>query len=100
VLEVLHSERFVDVAPPEVYATLLDEGMYLASVPTMYRILRSVGEVRERRRQAVHPAYLKPELLAEWPNQVWSWDITKLLGPEKWIYCAPSRSPCCCPTWA
>jgi putative transposase len=86
VLEVLRSERFVDMAPPEVYATLLDEGIYLASVPTMYRILRSVGEVRERRRQAVHPAYLKPELLAERPNQVWSWDITKLLGPEKWTY--------------
>jgi putative transposase len=86
VLEVLHSERFVDVAPPEVYATLLDEGVYLASVPTMYRILRAVGEVRERRRQAVHPAYLKPELMADRPNQVWSWDITKLLGPEKWTY--------------
>jgi putative transposase len=86
VLEVLRSERFVDMAPPEAYATLLDEGIYLASVPTMYRILRSVDEVRERRRQAVHPAYLKPELMAEWPNQVWSWDITKLLGPEKWTY--------------
>ena len=85
-LEVLRSERFVDTAPPEVYATLLDEGVYLASVPTMYRILRSVDEVRERRRQAVHPAYLKPELMAEWPNEVWSWDITKLLGPEKWTY--------------
>jgi putative transposase len=86
VLEVLHSERFVDVAPPEVYATLLDEGVYLASVPTMYRILRSVGEVRERRRQAVHPPYVKPELVAERPNQVWSWDITKLHGPQKWTY--------------
>ena len=86
VLEVLHSERFIDVAPPEVYATLLDEGVYLASVPTMYRILRSAGEVRERRRQAVHPAYLKPELVAAGPNQVWSWDITKLLGPVKWTY--------------
>jgi putative transposase len=67
-------------------ATLLDEGVYLASAPTMYRILRSVDEVQERRRQAVHPAYLKPELMAEWPNQVWSWDITKLFGPEKWTY--------------
>jgi putative transposase len=86
VLEVLHSERFVDMAPPEVYATLLDEGVYLASVPTMYRILHSVGEVRERRRQAIHPAYVKPELIAERPNQVWSWDITKLLGPQKWTY--------------
>jgi len=86
VLEVLHSERFIDVAPPEVYATLLDEGIYLASVPTMYRILRSVDEVRERRRQATHPAYLKPELVADGPNLVWSWDITKLLGPVKWTY--------------
>ncbi len=86
VLEVLHCERFVDVAPPEVYATLLDEGVYLASVSTMYRLLRSVGEVRERRRQAVHPPYVKPELLADRPNQVWSWDITKLLGPVKWTY--------------
>ena len=86
VLEVLHSERFVDVAPPEVYATLLDEGVYLASVSTMYRVLHSVGEVRERRRQAVHPPYVKPELVAERPNQVWSWDITKLLGPQKWTY--------------
>ena len=86
VLEVLHSERFIDAAPPEVYATLLDEGIYLASVPTMYRILRSVDEVRERRRQATHPAYLKPELMADGPNLVWSWDITKLLGPVKWTY--------------
>jgi putative transposase len=86
VLEVLHSERFVDVAPPEVYATLLDEGVYLASVSTMYRVLHSVGEVRERRRQAVHPPYVKPELVAEGPNVVWSWDITKLLGPQKWTY--------------
>jgi putative transposase len=86
VLEVLHSERFIDAAPPEVYATLLDEGVYLASVPTMYRILRSVDEVRERRRQATHPAHMKPELMADGPNLVWSWDITKLLGPVKWTY--------------
>ncbi len=86
VLEVLHSERFIDAAPPEVYATLLDEGVYLASVATMYRILRSVDEVRERRRQATHPAYMKPELMADGPNLVWSWDITKLLGPVKWTY--------------
>jgi putative transposase len=86
VLEVLHSERFVDMAPPEVFATLLDEGVYLASVPTMYRILRAEDEVRERRRQATHPAYMKPELMASGPNQVWSWDITKLLGPQKWTY--------------
>jgi putative transposase len=86
VLDLLHSERFVDVAPPSVYATLLDEGTYLASVPTMYRILRSVHEVRERRRVAVHPACVKPELVAWRPNMVWSWDITKLLGPAKWTY--------------
>ncbi|MGH7747670.1 MAG: IS3-like element IS1141 family transposase, partial [Candidatus Dormibacteria bacterium] len=71
VLEVLHSERFVDMAPPSVYATLLDEGVYLASVPTMYRILRSVDEVRERRRVAVRPPYVKPELVAWRPNMIW-----------------------------
>jgi putative transposase len=86
VLEVLHSERFVDMAPPSVYATLLDEGIYLASIPTLYRILRSVNEVRERRRVAVHPPYVKPELVAWRPNMIWSWDITKLLGPVKWTY--------------
>ena len=86
VLEVLHSPRFVDAAPPTVYATLLDEGTYLRSVPTMYRLLHAAGEVRERRRQAVHPAQIKPELLAARPNEVWSWDITKLLGPVKWTY--------------
>jgi len=86
VLEVLHSERFIDAAPPTVYATLLDEGKYLASIATMYRILHAVDEVRERRRIAVHPAYLKPELVAWRPNMVWSWDITKLLGPYKWVY--------------
>ena len=82
----LHSERFVDQAPPTVYATLLDEGRYLCSVSTMYRLLRAGGEVHERRRQASHPATVKPELLATRPNQVWSWDITKLLGPVKWSY--------------
>jgi putative transposase len=81
---VLNSARFVDLAPPSVYATLLDEGTYLASVPTMYRELRRHGEVRERRRQARHPAHVKPELVAAGPNQVWSWDITKLAGPAKW----------------
>ena len=86
VLEVLHSGRFVDMAPPSVYATLLDEGTYLASVPTMYRILRSVDEVRERRRVAIHPAHVKPELAAWRPNTIWSSDITKLLGPFKWTY--------------
>jgi putative transposase len=86
VLAELHSERFVDQAPATVYATLLDEGRYLCSVATMYRLLRANGEVHERRRQATHPAAIKPELRATAPNQVWSWDITKLLGPSKWTY--------------
>ena len=86
VLEVLHSPRFVDAAPAQVYATLLDEGVYLASERTMYRLLAQAGETRERRDQVTHPAYHKPELLATGPNQVWSWDITKLLGPQKWTY--------------
>ena len=86
VLEVLHSERFVDAAPEEVYATLLDEQTYLCSPRTMYRILHAHGEVRERRNQLRRPAYSKPELLATRPNEVWSWDITKLLGPAKWTY--------------
>jgi putative transposase len=82
----LHSERFYDVSPAEAYATLLDEGTYLASQRTMYRLLATTGETGERRNQRVHPAYTKPELLATAPNQVWSWDITKLLGPAKWTY--------------
>src|SRR2546423_306729 len=86
VLGVLHQEGFVDQPPASVYANLLDEGRYLCSVPTMYRLLRTEDEVRERRRQATHPATVKPELVATGPNQVWSWDITKLLGPEKWTY--------------
>ena len=86
VLDVLHSPRFVDSAPGEVYATLLDEGTYLCSEASMYRLLRSRNEVRERRRQATHPARTKPELVATAPNQVWSWDITKLVGPVKWSY--------------
>jgi putative transposase len=86
VLGVLHAERFVDQAPASVYATLLDEGRYLCSVPTMYRLLRAEGEVHERRRQATHPATVKPELMATGPDQIWSWDITKLHGPEKWTY--------------
>lgn len=86
VLAVLHSDRFVDRAPSQVYATLLDEGIYLCSERTMYRILQSEGELRERRNQLRHPQYQKPELLAVRPNQVWSWDITKLLGPAKWTY--------------
>src|SRR3989440_1023468 len=86
VLGVLPHERFVDQAPASIYANLLDEGRYLCSVPTMYRLLRAEGEVRERRRQATHPATVKPELLATGPNEIWSWDITKLLGPVKWTY--------------
>jgi len=86
VLDELNSERFVDLAPLEVYATLLDEGRYLCSPRTMYRILDENGAVRERRDQLRHPAYKKPELLATGPNQVWSWDITKLKGPTKWTY--------------
>jgi len=86
VLSVLHSERFSDKAPAEVYATLLDEGTYLCSMRTMYRILATCGEVRERRNQLRHPPYKKPELLATQPHQVWSWDSTKLLGPVTWTY--------------
>jgi len=84
VLDALHEERFVDKAPQEVYASLLDEGTYLCSVRTMYRILEAHQEVKERRNQLRHPVYTKPELLAQGPNQVWSWDITKLKGPAKW----------------
>jgi putative transposase len=83
---VLHEERFQDRSPAAVQATLLDEGQYLCSTRTMYRILEQEGESRERRDQLVHPAYQKPELLATAPNQLWSWDITKLLGPAKWTY--------------
>jgi len=83
-LDTLNSERFADTAPAAVHATLLDEGRYLGSVRTMYRLLASQGGSRERRNQLTHPAYVKPELLALAPNQVWSWDITKLKGPAKW----------------
>lgn len=87
VLDVLHDERFVDQAPASVYATLLDEGRYVASISSMYRILRDHEEVPgDRRRHATHPARVKPELVATQPNQVWSWDISKLLGPVKWTY--------------
>jgi putative transposase len=84
ILETLHGERYVDKAPAEAQALLLDEGRYLCSVRTMYRLLDGEKEIRERRNQLRHPAYKKPELLAAAPNQVWSWDITKLLGPAKW----------------
>jgi putative transposase len=86
VLRVLHDPDHVDEAPATVYAKLLDQGVYLASTSTMYRILRAEGEVRERRRQATHPPAARPELLASGPNAVWSWDITKLLGPAKWTW--------------
>jgi putative transposase len=86
VLGVLNEERFVDLAPAEVYATLLDEERYLCSERTMYRVLAESGAVRERRDQLRHPKYAAPELLATAPNQLWSWDITKLLGPQKWTY--------------
>ena len=86
VLDVLHDERFVDVSPGEVHAILLDEGRYLCSESTMYRILRAHGEVGDRRRQATHPPRVKPELVAHAPNECWSWDITRLAGPVKWTY--------------
>jgi len=86
VLDALNSERFCDMAPAAAHATLLDEGRYICSSRTMYRILADAGEVRERRNQLRHPNYSKPELLATRPNQVWSWDITKLKGPAKWTY--------------
>src|SRR3954463_238490 len=86
VLDQLREPRFADLAPAEVYATLLDEGVYLCSIRTLYRILDDHDEVRERRDQLRHPVYTKPELLAEGPDQVWSWDITKLAGPAKWTY--------------
>jgi putative transposase len=86
VRDTLNSDRFADQAPREVYATLLDEGTYLCSIPSMYRILRENAEVQERRNQLRHPAYAKPQLVATRPNQVWTWDITKLLGPAVGVY--------------
>ncbi len=86
ILDALHSGRFADTAPAEAWAILLDEGTYLGSVSTFYRLLREAGESKERRRQATHPPTVKPELAATAPNQVWSWDITKLHGPAKWTY--------------
>ncbi len=86
VLKVLHEPGFVDLAPAQAYAQLLDQQRYLCSERTMYRILEENHEVRERRDQLRHPHYPAPELLATQPNQVWSWDITKLLGPAKWTY--------------
>ena len=86
VLATLHEPRFVDLAPPQVYAQLLEEGQYLCSIRTMYRLLAAHQEVRERRAVASRVVYTKPELLATKPNEVWSWDITKLKGPVKWTY--------------
>ncbi|MBA2326314.1 MAG: IS3 family transposase [Actinobacteria bacterium] len=86
VLGVLRSEEFCDLAPAQVWARLLDDGEYVCSISTMYRLLAIAGENRERRRQRTHPAKKKPELLARRPNQVWSWDITKLQGPERGVY--------------
>jgi putative transposase len=85
-LDAVHQSRFVDRSVPYIYATLLAENRYYASISTMYRLLRSVGEVGERRDQATRPAYVKPELCATAPNQVYAWDITKLHGPQKWTY--------------
>lgn len=86
VVATLNEERFCDKAPAQIWATLLDEGTYLASVSTMYRLLRERHQVRERRAQARRPALIKPELVAVAPNEVWSWDITKLAGPYKWTW--------------
>jgi putative transposase len=86
VLAKLHDDKYVDKSPAQIYASLLDCGEYLCSIRTMYRILAANNEVRERRNILRHPAYKKPELLATAPNQVWSWDITKIKGPEKWNY--------------
>ena len=86
ILALLHSERFCDASPAQVYFQLLDEGIYLASQSTFYRLLRQNNEVRERRRQATHPPKVKPELVATKPNSVWSWDITKLKGPQRGVY--------------
>src|SRR5690606_10098764 len=83
VLAVLRSPEHCDLAPAQVWARLLDDGIYLCSISTMYRLLAAAGENRERRRQRSHPARKRPELVARRPNQVWSWDITKLQGPER-----------------
>jgi putative transposase len=85
-LALLGSERFVDMAPTAIFATLLDEGQYFGSIRTMYRLLSAANQTGERRRQRIHPVYAKPELLALAPNEVWSWDITKIRGPVKWSY--------------
>ena len=86
VLALLNDDRFADLPPAEVYATLLDEGKFVCSIRTMYRVLQANAQVQERRHQLRHPRYAAPELLATGPNQLWSWDITKLKGPVKWTY--------------
>lgn len=86
VLAMLNDDRFADLPPAQVYATLLDEGKFVCSIRTMYRVLRENRQVRERRNQLRHPRYQAPELLATRPNELWSWDITKLKGPAKWTY--------------
>jgi putative transposase len=86
ILTLLRSEEYCDLAPAQIWARLLDDGIYLCSISTMYRLLRAAGESRERRRQRTHPARKKPELIARRPNAVWSWDITKLAGPERGVY--------------
>lgn len=93
VLATLDSDEFMDKAPAQVYAELLEIGTYLCSIRTMYRILDENGQVRERRAQRQHPTYVKPQLVATAPNQVWTWDITKLPGPTKGTYYAPEASP-------
>src|SRR3954471_21437220 len=86
VLTVLRSAEYCDLAPAQVWARLLDDGIYLCSISTMHRLLAVAGENRERRRQRTHPARQKPELIARRPNEVWWWDITKLQGPERGVY--------------
>jgi putative transposase len=86
ILKLLRSEEYCDLAPAQIWARLLDDGIYLCSISTMYRLLRAAGECRERRRQRSHPARKKPELIATAPNAVWSWDITKLAGPTRGVY--------------
>lgn len=85
VTDTLHEDRFVDRAPAAVYATLLEEGRYLCSIRTMYRVLQDAGEMLERRRQRRHSHREPPQLVATAPNQVWTWDITRLTGPRKWV---------------
>ena len=88
---MLNSERFADKSPAQIWAIMLDEGIYLASVSSMYRVLRAADQVRERRAQAAHPPRVRPELVADGPDQVWTWDITKLKGPWRGTYFGPVR---------